>query len=188
MYRYFSSLESSLNALVHAAKVYFPVTATQEILDELRPSLCPLDSSTIAMTIETLQWFLPLTLPAKYHSMGYQLWFDEFMNLWEVCHNAPNWEDGMMWLMARLASNNVGYINWEPHIPLMFTRFIRCLNLPVAYKNMQGSKHHKIDVSSFAIWIVSVLVSPSTIHTNPSKKFANFVNLTIIDFAFIFTG
>lgn len=159
MYRYFSSLESTLAALVYAAKVYFPVTATKEILDELRPCLCPFDTSTMTSTIETLEWFLPVNLPPKHHAMGHKLWFDELMSFWEVCHNAPNWEDEMMWLMARLASNNIGYVDWEPHIPLMFTRFIRCLSLPVTYKHMQSSKHHKIDTSSIAMWIVSVLVS-----------------------------
>ncbi|XP_012258033.2 proteasome activator complex subunit 4B-like [Athalia rosae] len=162
MYRYFSNLESTLDALVHAAKVYFPITATQEILDELRPGLCPLDHATMSSTLETLEWFLPLTLSPEHHSLGHQLWFDEFMSLWEVCHNAPKWEDEMMWLMSRLASHNIGYINWEPHIPLMFTRFLRCLSLPVTYKHMQSSKHHKIDTSSIALWIVSVLGNGSS--------------------------
>ncbi|XP_046617317.1 proteasome activator complex subunit 4-like [Neodiprion virginianus] len=157
MYRYFSSIESTLDVLVHAAKVYFPVTATQEILDKLRPCLYPLDSSMMATTMETLEWFLPLKLPPKYHSIGHQLWFEEFMSLWEVCHNAPTWEYEIMWLMSRLATSNIGYIDWEPYVPLMFTRFIRYLNLPVTYKHMQSSKHHKMDTSSIAIWIVSVL-------------------------------
>ncbi|XP_046740797.1 proteasome activator complex subunit 4-like [Diprion similis] len=157
IYRYFPSVQSTLDVMVHAAKVYFPVTATQEILDKLRPRLYPLDSSTMATTMETLEWFLPLTLPSKYHSLGHELWFEEFMSLWEVCHNAPTWEYEIMWLMSRLATCNIGYIDWEPYVPLMFTRFIRYLNLPVTYKHIQSSKHHKMDTSAIAIWIVSVL-------------------------------
>ena len=63
----------------------------------------------------------------------------------------------IMWLIARLASCNIGYIDWEPHIPIMFTRFLRSLNLPVSYKNIQSSKHHKLDASAMALWIVSTL-------------------------------
>jgi proteasome activator subunit 4 len=137
---------------------YFPASATQEILDVFRPQLCPFDSGTICTALEMLEWFLPIALPPEKSCLGHQLWFHEFMKLWEGCLNAPTWEGDMMWLMARLAQCNIGYIDWEPHIPLMFTRFLRSLNLPVSYKNMQSSKHHKLDTSAIALWIVSVLV------------------------------
>ncbi|XP_021936150.1 proteasome activator complex subunit 4B-like isoform X2 [Zootermopsis nevadensis] len=157
MYRCFSSLDGTLNKLVHAARHYFPASATQEILDLFRPQLCPFDSGSICTALEMLEWFLPIALSPEKSCLGHQLWFHEFMNLWEVCHNAPAWEGAMMWLMARLAWWNIGYIDWEPHIPVMFTRFLRSLNLPVSYKNMQSSKHHKLDTSAIALWIVSVL-------------------------------
>ncbi|XP_043255483.1 proteasome activator complex subunit 4A-like isoform X1 [Colletes gigas] len=157
MYRSFACLSDKLNILVHAVKIYFPLSATQEILDELRPTFFPLNFITMSTSLETLKKFLPVQLPPKYHSMGHELWFDEIMSLWEVCHNAPIWENDMMWLMARLASHNIGYINWEPHIPLMFTRFVRCLRLPVSYNQVQRYKHHKIDTSCIAIWIAAAL-------------------------------
>ncbi|XP_015588278.1 proteasome activator complex subunit 4B [Cephus cinctus] len=167
MYRYFSCLVTTLDALVHAAKFYFPLSATQEILDELRPMLCPFNGNTISTTVEALEWFLPLHVPSN--SIGYELWFNEFMNFWEVCHNAPQWENEMMWLISRLALYNIGYIDWEPHIPLMFTRFIRCLNLPVSYKQTQSSKHHKIEMPPIAIWIVSTLGNGSSTQTYLEK-------------------
>jgi proteasome activator subunit 4 len=108
-----------------------------------------------------LEWFLPIALPPEKSYLGHKLWFHELMNLWEVCHNAPAWEGNMMWLMARLAQCNIGYIDWEPYIPLMFSRFMRSLNLPVSYKNVQSFKHHRLDTSATALWIVSVLVSYS---------------------------
>lgn len=135
------------------------LNATQEILDELRPLFCPFDELAAYESIQLLECFLPLQLPPKYHSMGYQLWFDEFMTIWKVCHNAPQWEDSMMWLMAKLATHNIGYIDWEPHFSLMFTRFIRCLNLPVTYKQLHNhNKIHKLKMVPIAIWIVSILV------------------------------
>nr|XP_033324313.1 proteasome activator complex subunit 4A-like [Megalopta genalis] len=155
MYRYSAGLTNTLNILVHAVKPYFPLSTTQEILDELRPTLYPLDRAPMFMKMELLEWFLPLQLSPKYHSIGHELWFNEFMSLWEVCNNAPKWENEMMNLMARLASYNIGYINWEPYIPLMFTRFVRSLGLPVAYNKQRTSSCHKLD--TMAIWIVSVL-------------------------------
>ena len=71
---------------------YFPASATQEILDEVRPCLCPFDSCTMATAVETLEWFLPIALPPEQSHLGHKLWFEEVMNLWEVCHNAPAWE------------------------------------------------------------------------------------------------
>lgn len=108
--------------------------------------------------LQTLECFLPLQLPPKHHSIGHQLWFDEFMTMWKVCHNAPQWENDMMWIMARLATFNIGYIDWELHFPLMFTRFIRCLNLPVTYKQKPTGRLHKIEVTPISMWIVAVLV------------------------------
>lgn len=62
------------------------------MLDEWRPKLCPFDSNVIANTIEILEWFLPIALPPSQAHLGYELWFKELMDFWEVCHNAPVWE------------------------------------------------------------------------------------------------
>lgn len=137
---------------------FLQIDATQGILDELRPKLCPFDGKTMYSTVKILEWFLPVFVAPEYHSLSHQLWFEEFMTLWEVCHNAPQWENDMMWLMAKLACANIGYINWDPYLPIMFTRFLRSFNLPVSYKKMQSSKNHKITTHPIATWIVAVLV------------------------------
>lgn len=62
-----------------------------------------------------------------------------------------------MWLMARLSNHNIGYIDWEPYIPIMFVRFLRTLSLPVSFKQKQSGKMYKIDVSAISIWIVCTL-------------------------------
>lgn len=62
------------------------------MLDEWRPKLCPYDGNTVANAIEMLEWFLPVALPQSQAHLGYKLWFEEFLNFWEVCHNAPPWE------------------------------------------------------------------------------------------------
>ncbi|GLH02190.1 Proteasome activator complex subunit 4 [Gryllus bimaculatus] len=154
MYRYFS---------------YFPASATEEMLNEWRPLLCPFDNTKIVSTIETLEWFLPIALPPSRSDKGYKLWFNDFMNLWDVCNNTPSWEADMMWLMARLARCNIGYIDWEPYVPLIFTRLLRSLNLPVSYKQIHNSKNHKLETAAMALWIVSVLGGGSSAQKHLDK-------------------
>lgn len=103
------------------------------------------------------QLFLPVQFLPETHSLGYELWFSEFMNLWGT-GNIP-WGSSMMHLMSQLAYYNIGYIDWEPYIPLMFTRFVRSLNLPVSYKNASCNTNYELGVYSISLWISSVLVS-----------------------------
>lgn len=156
--RYSASLEATLESLVYAAKIYFPVSATKEIMEELKPRLCPFDGRVIYVTIKSFKLFLPTTLPPEHHSACYDLWFEDLMKMWEVCHNAQIWENDLMWLMAKLASRNVGYIDWEPYLSIMFTRFVRYLNLPVTYKKAPLLSQHKMEMAPVGEWIVSVLV------------------------------
>lgn len=134
------------------------MTATQEILDEFRPKIYPLNAEKMRTTIGLFGCFLPVSLAPKNHHHGHKLWFDEIMTFWEACHNAPPWEQSLMWIIEQLACHNIGYIDWEPHIPLMYTRFVRCLNLPVYYKKIHGGKPHGFETEAVAIWIVSSLV------------------------------
>ncbi|XP_011068182.1 PREDICTED: proteasome activator complex subunit 4B-like [Acromyrmex echinatior] len=162
-------LKTLLHCVIYSVKIYFPLSATQEILDELRPKLCPHDGLTMCTTLQILECFLPLQLSPEHHSIGYQLWFDEFMTMWKVCHNGPQWENNMMCLIARLAAFNIGYIDWEAYIPFMFTRFIRCLNLPVTYKQTPNNLNHKIEMSSITMWIVATLGNGSSTQTYLEK-------------------
>ncbi|XP_017877825.1 proteasome activator complex subunit 4A-like [Ceratina calcarata] len=157
MYRFPPYYEEGIEMLIPYVKNYFPLSATQEILDELKPTLlCSIRGMTLAHKVEVLKCFLPLQLPPQHHSVGHQLWFEEFMELRELCQNGHKCHDDFIEVMAALATNNIGYINWEPHIPLMFTRFIRSLRLPVSYNKLQV-KHDDVDPSSMTLWITAVL-------------------------------
>ncbi|XP_074105098.1 proteasome activator complex subunit 4 [Cotesia typhae] len=152
----------TVRSLIQDVKTYFPVTATQEILDELRPKLCLVDSSQMEQTIMLLECFLPVQMPVQDHHLGYKLWLEEFMKLWEIYHNGSLWEHSLMALISKLAWNNIGYIDWEPHIPLMYTRFMRSLNLPVTYKQTIGGRTHQLLISSVVEWIVATLGNESS--------------------------
>lgn len=169
MYRYISSLESCLDRLVHEARYYFSSSSTQEILDEFRPMLCPFDGTMMYSGIASLEWFIPVCIRPEEAHIGYNLWFDELMDLWKTCHNALSWEKEIMWLMARLSHCNIGYIDWEPHTSLLFTRFLRSMNLPVSYKQSNTLKFSKIETASIAMWIVSTLGGGSSTQDHLDK-------------------
>lgn len=92
MYRYLSSLENTITHVIRDARLYFPASATQEMLDEFRPYLCPLSCSEISFGLEYLEMFLPICVKPDEASISYELWFKEFMDLWETCNNGSNWE------------------------------------------------------------------------------------------------
>lgn len=98
--RYYSYLKVS-NFL--SAVSYFPPLATQEILDELRPMLCPSDAKAMKFGVQMLSWFLPLTSSPELANSTYKLWLDEMLRLWDACsNNAVNWEDVSVRLKFRL--------------------------------------------------------------------------------------
>lgn len=157
MYRYFSTFESTLFTAIKNCKLYFPASATQEILDEFRSKLCPFNVDGISTAIQYLELFLPTAMKPEEAPIGYNLWLNEFMNLWEACPNAGSWENNMMWIFSGLASYQMGYVDWEPYVEGMFVRFQRCLQLPVNFKQRQLGKQFKIDTSAMAIWIICSL-------------------------------
>ncbi|KFM69249.1 Proteasome activator complex subunit 4, partial [Stegodyphus mimosarum] len=165
------NLESHLKALIRACRPYFSLESTQEILDEFRPFMCPFDSE-MAKAMNYFELFLCTTLPPSEHHRGFKLWFDEFMEIWQNWHSVPTWENmktdqdtqliddelefssevlrlsqrAILWLFSRVAKDNIGYINWDPYIPTIFTRLLRSFNLPGRSNQVQvyryGSSFH----------------------------------------------
>ncbi len=68
----------------------------------------------------------------------------------------------LMALMARLAKRNVGRVDWEPHMAVMFTRIMRSLKLPVLYKSAvapRSSYSESLDIQHSSLWIIACLVN-----------------------------
>nr|CAH7732828.1 unnamed protein product [Callosobruchus chinensis] len=157
MYRYSASFEATLFNAIRMCKAYFPASATKEILDEFKQYLCPFNSGDMSYAMECMELFLPCHVKPSEGDISYKLWFDEFMTLWNNCQEACPWENYMMYIMTNLARYQIGYVDWQPHIPNMFVRFQRAFQLPVNFKQRQIGRQHKIDVSAMAIWIVYTL-------------------------------
>eukprot|EP00094_Tigriopus_californicus_P000230 TCALIF_00223-PA protein Name:"Similar to psme4 Proteasome activator complex subunit 4 (Xenopus laevis)" AED:0.06 eAED:0.06 QI:66/0.84/0.71/1/0.84/0.85/14/306/1826 len=152
-----SSVGKNLRSLNRLVRAYFPPEATAQILIEIRPLMCPYDV-TMGKAMAYAEMFLPSYDVQAIADQTYRLWFDEFMRFWDACHNSPPWESSLMALFARLAENNIGQINWEPYIPLIFTRIMHGFNLPVTYKSTSvGGKPQMSDMTTIVRWIVSTM-------------------------------
>jgi proteasome activator subunit 4 len=83
---YFSrDIEYSLLFCVRFCSRYFSATATDEILEEFRPQLCPTDSIFLE-TIKMLELFLPVNLPPEMHNQGFKFvyLFSQFFSMFII--------------------------------------------------------------------------------------------------------
>ncbi|KAG7506391.1 proteasome activator complex subunit 4B-like [Solea senegalensis] len=162
-----SSVEHILKALIKSCRLYFPTSSTKEMLDEWRPLLCVFDM-VMQKAISNMELFLPTIMSPEEHNQGFQLWFDELMNLWMAVQNQPSWEGHLVNLFARLANDNIGYVDWTPYIPTIFTRILRSLNLPVGVSQMVAPRYltNSYDIGHLVLWITALLGGPG----NPAQK------------------
>uniref|UniRef100_A0A3B4UZE2 Proteasome activator Blm10 middle HEAT repeats region domain-containing protein n=1 Tax=Seriola dumerili TaxID=41447 RepID=A0A3B4UZE2_SERDU len=162
-----NSVDHILKALIKSCRLYFPAQSTKEMLDEWRPLLCVFDV-VMQKAISNMELFLPTIMPPEEHSQGFQLWFDELMNLWMSVQNQPSWEGHLVNLFARLANDNIGYVDWTPYIPTIFTRILRSLNLPVGVSQMVAPRYltNSYDIGHLVLWITALLGGPG----NPAQK------------------
>ncbi|CAF0754546.1 unnamed protein product [Rotaria sp. Silwood1] len=155
-----NDIEKSLLYCVRSCRPYFSAASTQEILDEFRPWLCPFDSA-FSDAMCYLDLFLPVHLPPDLHDQGFKLWLPEFLGIWEsVCSN-PEWEQNMINIFSFVAWCNIGYVEWEPWLPKIFTRILKNFSLPVA--NVQvSSQTQNYSISITATWIVAMMGNGSS--------------------------
>ncbi|KAF3826779.1 hypothetical protein GH733_009304 [Mirounga leonina] len=151
-----------LNEEEAVGNLYFPADATAEMLEEWRPLMCPFDV-TMQKAITYFEIFLPTSLPPQLHHKGFKLWFDELIGLWVSVQNLPQWEGQLVNLFARLATDNIGYIDWDPYVPKIFTRILRSLNLPVGSSQVLVPRFltNAYDIGHAVIWITAMMGGPS---------------------------
>jgi len=123
--------KSQLKIVIKWCRNYWSEDATGEMLDKWRPMLCPHDRS-MALATKYLSLFLPTTkdIPVE---KTWKLWLPELTMFWNTWGNSPNWEVDLMKLYSRLALHQVGVVDWDPHMPDLYTRFMASFNLPVTY-------------------------------------------------------
>ncbi|CAG0916740.1 unnamed protein product [Notodromas monacha] len=155
------NLKAVLKTLIRRCSPYFPREATEEMLMEWRPFLCPFDSA-MHKGIEYLSVFLNVLMPPELHGQGFRLWLDEVLGFTLACSNRITYENDILTLLGRLAEHNVGYIDWEPHYATFFSKLLHRFGLPISYQGLRESLKSSLDLTSVVKIIVSCLGGPKS--------------------------
>uniref|UniRef100_A0A6G1SBV8 Proteasome activator complex subunit 4 n=2 Tax=Aceria tosichella TaxID=561515 RepID=A0A6G1SBV8_9ACAR len=165
------TLELNLSQAIVLARPHFSLNATQEMLDEWRPMLCPF-SASIQRAITYFNLFLPTTLPPEHHDKGFKLWFDEVLQLWLSGKvNVATYESKLTLLLSRLASDCLGFIDWEPYMPRIFNHIKSSLNLSRAMGRNHPRRNDSIDIGPYVQWMVYMISENTSCLDHIAKLF-----------------
>uniref|UniRef100_A0A672JH14 Proteasome activator subunit 4b n=1 Tax=Salarias fasciatus TaxID=181472 RepID=A0A672JH14_SALFA len=167
-----NSVDHILKALIKSCRLYFPASSTKEMLAEWRPLLCVFDVA-MQKAISNMELFLPTIMPPEEHITIFNSWSDKLRCLENAlcihCDCLPyRVSQHLVNLFARLANDNIGYVDWTPYIPTIFTRILRSLNLPVGVSQMVSPRYltNSYDIGHLVLWITALLGGPG----NPGQK------------------
>ncbi|XP_065180850.1 proteasome activator complex subunit 4B-like [Sycon ciliatum] len=160
---------------VRKCRIYFSVESTQEMLNEMRPMLCPSDV-VCDDALLMMSNFLPILLPPEHHDKGFKLWFEELMELWLNMAHFDSRCASLMHLFTNLAEVNIGYIDWTPYLPRLFNIFLRGFRLPPFQQ--RTTKDNTISSDMTARFIISMLGGQS----EPAMKLFYKLMLTLKNF------
>eukprot|EP00047_Mylnosiga_fluctuans_P011818 m.22942 g.22942 ORF g.22942 m.22942 type:complete len:1805 (-) comp3830_c0_seq1:81-5495(-) len=132
-----SSFAGNLSRLIKFARRYFPPEATEEILLAHTPGLCPHDDSLFRNSL-LLCMLLP-THRATQAASGPRFigWVDDLIGVWKWFEHAGDW-DGMWLSLLLRAAQTAGAVDWRPHIPYLFAKYLDVLGVPVGASDRVG--------------------------------------------------
>ncbi|VDM99708.1 unnamed protein product [Thelazia callipaeda] len=85
--------KSGLRYAVLAAKEMFPLSATKEILDEIRPFIDVWNNYAMEKFVTLFSVFIPLKMTSEEHAKyGAGLWFDEMWHFYNFVEMNSSWE------------------------------------------------------------------------------------------------
>ncbi|KHJ46471.1 HEAT repeat protein [Trichuris suis] len=156
-----SELREALKKAIRRLSSYFHENATREILNFFLPKFSPWNVSTAPVFI-TMTTFLPTKLPPSEMKNGFQLWIEEMMNLWKTYHGKGLWEGDLINLLARVAYDNSGHIDWNCHMDFIFTKILRSFRLVVkdsrdSAKTRLSSSFHSCALDEFPMWVAAMI-------------------------------
>lgn len=162
-------LATELLELAFHARLYFSKESTSEMLNDWRQYMC-IYSNSFKKYCELFQHFLPTVLPLDIHQYGFKLWFDDFMNLWlQLSHSQLDYNSCCIQLFSNLAKFCIGYIDWEPYIPVLFQRFsLMTSSYTILHQN------HQHDLPSIIQFIVYTIYPGSSTIEMLKQLFSTF--------------
>uniref|UniRef100_A0A915A2Z6 Proteasome activator Blm10 mid region domain-containing protein n=1 Tax=Parascaris univalens TaxID=6257 RepID=A0A915A2Z6_PARUN len=120
-----------LHDVIIGLREIFPLTATKEILDEIRPYIAVFDTS-MERFMHLFSVFIPLKMSAEEHERyGAGLWFDELWHFFIFAEMNSSWEAELPAIFASLAFHCPGCIDWSSKHTVIFSKLLRSMNLPV---------------------------------------------------------
>ena len=144
----FRNIEIELSICAPLCSPNYSLTATEEILTELRPQMYPTGSSFMT-TMKMLKILLP-------YNQGFRLWLGEFFDLWQTVYNQTVWEIYLLEMFSQVAWYNIGYIDWECWFPKIFTRLLRGFSLPTGNMSVAPLNYTYYEPHT-AKWIVAMI-------------------------------
>ncbi|KAL7079669.1 hypothetical protein ACQ4LE_001115 [Meloidogyne hapla] len=141
-------LKKILASTIIECNRFFNDSATQEILDEVRPYFCPWDDSSLR-GFKILSIFLPTCLSdAENDQFGAKLWIDELL-FWLKSPGTLE-RQNILNTFARLAKDSPGYFDFSPYFNDLFTFLLSSLKIEIGVDRIVASNNGSNEFSALA--------------------------------------
>ncbi|KAF8386338.1 hypothetical protein PRIPAC_75480 [Pristionchus pacificus] len=144
--------KDDITKFIRVAREFWPLEATQELLDEFRPLMCPWDESMLK-GMKLLQMFLPTVMTREEHAtFGAGLWFEEMWHHFLSIQSNSLVEPYQVHLFTRVSRDCPGLIDWSGNLNLMFAKLMRSLRLGRGHGFNQS-----FPVQNATVWVVYMI-------------------------------
>lgn len=144
--------KEDISKFIRVAREFWPLEATQELLDEFRPYLCPWDEAMLK-GMKMLQMFLPTVMTREEHAeFGAGLWFEEVWHHFLSIQSNSLVEPYQVHLFTRVSRDCPGLIDWSGKLNLMFSKLMRSLRLGRGHGFNQA-----FPVQNATVWLVYMI-------------------------------
>ncbi|KAL3994456.1 hypothetical protein ACH3XW_21805 [Acanthocheilonema viteae] len=151
--------KSNIRSAVLSVKELFPLSATKEILDEIRQFIDVWNDYAMAKFVRLFSAFVPLKMSNEEHDLyGAGLWYDEMWYFYNFVEMNSSWETRIQRIFSAISEYCPGYIDWSSKHTIIFSKLLRTLNLSVRYNRVAvGDGTGMGSESSGAEWIIWML-------------------------------
>uniref|UniRef100_A0A915A5Y9 Proteasome activator Blm10 mid region domain-containing protein n=2 Tax=Parascaris univalens TaxID=6257 RepID=A0A915A5Y9_PARUN len=154
---------SVVKDVAFTVKEFFPLSATGEILSEIRPYVDVWNDYAMERFIGLFAAFVPLKMSIDEHNKyGAALWFDELWYFYNLVEMNSSWECRIQCIFSAISEYCPGYIDWTPKHTIIFSKLLRTLNLSVRDGKISvGDGTGMGSETAGAEWIVWMLGGPN---------------------------